>query len=177
MAIAIDNIIKSITAAKFNGTNLTKIYCDNVLVWSAFKDMQYSGQFTENLSIQSYFSNGITLNLTTSSGTQQDVLDSYTYKLTWNFRVTTNSAISTNFKITPSIIGSAGTVVFDTVSIGNYPANSAGNKTFESQTNSSIWLGNSTSLTLKFSFSGSTTGTNYCRFNSSTNAQILTITQ
>ena len=70
MAIAIDNITKSITAAKFNGTNLTKIYCDDVLVWSAFKNMQYSGTFTENLSIQSYFSNGITLNLTTGSSTQ-----------------------------------------------------------------------------------------------------------
>lgn len=187
MAIAIDNDIENITKAEFNGTKLTKIYCDNVLVWSY--EITYTGEILSTARFDTYWTDGYSLALTADDSNK--ILDSFPgdfiYTLKWGFRKgTTNSLNNVDITITPYITDGVNTVFFEpyilnnddkTANINNNNVseetmqttlnlNRLKTSTIPSDNNNSypIWIGTKPSITLGFTFSGKTTSANYFSF-------------
>jgi hypothetical protein len=188
MAIAIDNKIKNITKAEFNGTNLAKIYCDDVLVWS-YK-LTYTGKILSAEPFSNCLKEGHYL-LTLTADDSNKILDSFSgdfiYTLKWGFRKGTTSTLSNvNITITPYVTDGVNTVSFEpyTLNDKDKEANINNNNvseeimqttpnlnrlktsTIPSDNNNSypIWIGTKPSITLGFTFSGDNTNANFFGF-------------
>lgn len=186
MAIAIDNDIKNIAVAKFNGTNLAKIYCDDVLVWS-YK-ITYTGEIPNTIRFDNYWTSGYSLILKADDSNK--ILESSPgdciYTLKWGFRKGTTGSLTANITITPYITDGVNTVFFEPYTLNNddKKANINNNNVSEetmqttlnlnrlktsiipSDNNNSYptWIGTKSSITLGFTFSGNINNANYFSF-------------